>query len=158
MAGKLSRREWFLGLVGAVLGAGAAKLAGRWLPGGGRRTSSTWLIRAETAGPGTGRTSYTKVEGKVEVSPGPEPGTFVVAVHDGAGRLVEQSCRPLRFLYFYEELPPAPAADSPRGIGSYPGPHYAAVTHTYDASGRVTSVTESGYPVYSYSYTGRGTV
>lgn len=134
MKAKRSRREWLLGMIGAIFGTAAAKAADRLLPG--RKSAHGAEVRLTT----TERTNSglltvsEPLEGKLEVEPTAEPGVFLVAVRDASGEVVRSSRRELLSL----------SMDVTQPVQARPVPLSQAVTYTYDAS---------GYYVYGLKHT-----
>jgi hypothetical protein len=145
-----SRRQWFLGLVGAVFGTGAARAVDRLLPGVKSQSSEasqlclTCIYRDET---GVYHSSSKPLAGSVTVATDAQTGNVLIEVRDSQGRLIQQTCHPNVSVYVHRG--PAHSPGTPGvsystylgGSGSYDtfGPstywHGGAVTYTYDANG-----------------------
>jgi hypothetical protein len=145
--------------VGAVLGAGAAKLADRWLPRRGDPQPRLWLVRPSRKEGDVDWQTHIPVQGKVELLPAPGQGTWTVRVLNARGQLVEEFSEALDFVRL--ERAPLSSSFTTYDFSAHAPPAHrpgTVVTYTYDGSNRLTSVAEGGCPVSSYDYTGRPTI
>ena len=129
-----SRREWLLGLVGAVFGVSAAREVDRWLPG--KKTKSGNHIGLALRSGSSTFSTFLEVKGKIEIIPDLKAGTFLVRVHDEQGRLVHSYDSPLASLW-------VPQPERPTAIGH-------DTTSTYDSDGNLIEVVGETYTARFY--------
>src|SRR5262245_36864634 len=101
-----SRRQWLLGLVGAVFGAGAARAVERWLPqakGAAKPATLSLTVRMDQGGECT-MTGLAR--GKVVIEYEPRTGTLSVTEQDANGTLVARRAGSVRCASI--ALPPGP--------------------------------------------------
>jgi len=132
-----SRRQWLLGLVGAVFGTSAARALDRILPGKPPSDSTTWLVRIQRFNTGAARETHTKLEGKVEITPGPLEGSYTIAVYGRDGTLIEKSCEALHMVYVYRE----PSGKELQPIDGR-AENRTLTYHGYDSERGLTGMTE----------------
>jgi hypothetical protein len=105
-----TRRQWFLGLIGAVLGAGAARAAARWLPGGVKAPPEpVWLVMTQRTPQGATCTLSQPVPGRAVVEYDSREGRIRVFLPGREGRLVEQPVAALESVSLFREVPVQPA-------------------------------------------------
>jgi hypothetical protein len=93
MTSKPSRRQWPLGLIGAVFGASVVRAIDPFLPGGPTTPASTVLVGlAEKKSPTGQVTTYVPREGKLGIELGLEPGTYRLTFLDLQGKVVRRLC------------------------------------------------------------------
>jgi hypothetical protein len=149
-----SRRQWFLGLVGAVFGAGAARAVDRLVPGGKPPQSEAtqlWLTCIYHEDDRVYRCSTEPLTGTVSVGRDPQSGNVLVEVRDLQGRLIRHGCHPSVEVQVHRGPSPFPGTGSASystylgGSGSLhaEGPstswHGGTTTYTYDANGDLLS-------------------
>src|SRR5690349_13854256 len=100
----LSRRQWLLGLVTAVFGAGAAHAVERWLPASRRQAPPAyWVEVTYSDDVGNSRTARLHAQGGVGIEPGPQPGAVTVTARDPAGRPQVLTCQRVQSVLLYPE-------------------------------------------------------
>jgi hypothetical protein len=105
-----TRRQWFLGLIGAVLGAGAARAAERWLPGGTKTPPEpVRLVMTQRTPQGATRTLSQPVPGRAVLEYDPRDRRIRVFLSGRAGRLIEQPVTLLESVSLFREIPVQPA-------------------------------------------------
>jgi hypothetical protein len=150
MSERQSRRQWLLGLVGAVFGVGAARAVERYLPGGKPEknvATQLWLTCTYRDENGVYNTSSESLSGSVTVALDPQTGNVLVEVRDPKGRPIRQTCYPNVSVQVHRgpTHPPSTGGLSYStflgGSGSYDaaGPstywHGGTITYSYDGNG-----------------------
>jgi YD repeat-containing protein len=150
---KISRRQWFLGMVGAVLGAGAARAVDRWLPGGKPQQGQDGkfsLSCISSVDNGVFHISSKPLEGKVIIEQDAQTGHLLVEVRDRQGRLVQQICHPRLSVQVHRGSAQSPGPVQPSHQSSPP------ITYSYDSSRKLQTITDPLGPVTTYVYDANG--
>ena len=142
--GKPSRRQWLLGLIGAVFGTSAARAVDRWLPGSRKRTGEPNLLVTLQSTTNTTKTRFMEPEGKLEVGSGTQPGSFLITIKDARGQIVDTFDTPLMRLTLSQREVPYFSSNS--HVFTYDGSRLdrydacgSVMTLVYDARGSADS-------------------